>query len=259
MEFSRASTHAPKAAHTIEADWNKTRSQIRSLTKQLPADEAKELGDVLDKSKAKRFDRKSRQRRLRFKWESLPPEVQNMIFRFAMTTPEIIKARVVDPCRPGRREWQRYSLSGQVLRLNKTIYEQTLPILLGENTFLFNYQFHYILGLGSKAPRQRGALIRKIVTGPQLQPRMAKDLKKLTHLEEITILSTSSLALQDEGLEESICVEKYEEVNPALMGKVEESSEPTVHFVHQFRPSVSITLTQPFLKAHTDSSRALTK
>lgn len=247
MEFSRASTHAPKAAHTIEADRNKTRSQIRTLIRQLPGDEAKELADVLDKSQAKRFGRKSRQRRLRFKWDSLPPEVQNMIFRFAMTTPEIIKARVLDPCRPDRREWHHYSLSGQILRLSKTIYQQTLPILLGENTFLFNYQFHYILGIGSKAPRQRGALIRKIITGPQLQPRMAKDLKKLKHLEEITILSSSALSLQDEGLEENICVEKYEEVHSALMEKVEESSEPTVHFVHQFRTSVGSTLTQLLL------------
>lgn len=99
MEFSLASSSVPQPAHRIEADQISVRRQIRELIKRLPADEVDEHVAVLDKAKAKLEAEKLCQGRLRFNSDSLPPEAQNMIFRFAMTTPEIIRPQVSDPCR----------------------------------------------------------------------------------------------------------------------------------------------------------------
>lgn len=257
MEFSEASSSVPQPAHRIEGDQISIRRQIRELIRRLPTDEANEHVIVLDKTEVKLQAEKLRQDQLRFNWDTLPPEIQNMIFRFAMTTPEVIVPEVSDPCRERYRMWRQYNLSGQILRLNKTIYEQTLPILLGENTFHFNYQFHYVLGMGRKAPQKRGALVRRIVSNEHLRLRMSKDLEKLTNLEEITIISSSGLIPQEKHLEEKRGFQWFKNyVHEDLKLKVEDSPETTVHFVHKFYPLVSGALAQPCVQAKTDSSSA---
>ena len=105
-EFSAASYTSPKAARNIEADQISARKRIRKLIQQLPADETAEHAADLDKASLKLKTEKSRQRRLRFDWHSLPPDIQNMIFRYAMTTPEIIVPEVREPRRVDVRTWR---------------------------------------------------------------------------------------------------------------------------------------------------------
>lgn len=97
MQFSQTSTSPPQTPRRIAAQQSSIRKSIRKLIQRLPDDEFMEHAAVLEKAKLKLKAEKARERRLRFDWDSLPGEIQNMIFRYAMTTPEIIVPDVSDP------------------------------------------------------------------------------------------------------------------------------------------------------------------
>lgn len=168
-----------------------------------------------------------------FPFDKLSGEIQNMILRELLVTPQLIKPSVIRS-RYGRREWHKYDLGASILNVNKTMHEAALPILLGENTFVLNNDFNYVLGKGTKRSNLRGALVRKIIVPSKLKPRMRLNLKKLTNLTEVTIVDHEEASLSQNDMKdqwESKARARFTHVDGALKTKIAESPSTTFNFV----------------------------
>lgn len=83
-----------------------------------------------------------------FVWDKLPGEVKNQIYKLLLVSDEPINPYVCNPGVPSKRWFQKHGLQGQVLRLSKTIYQEALPILLSDNTFVLTNSLDKYLGFG---------------------------------------------------------------------------------------------------------------
>lgn len=94
--------------------------------------------------------------------------------------------------------------------------------------------------MGRTAPAKRAALVRKIISPLHLGQRMAKDLKKLTNVEEVTILPRNATRwLEEAPPEEDKAASELERLDVALKDKIKDSPQCTFHFVHEIDGRVS--------------------
>jgi hypothetical protein len=181
-------------------------AEISALTKKLPDDQTKIIiNNAIDMLRANlRSDLESHATSL-FDWDKLPGEVKNDIYRRLLVADEPIRPLVFNHTPRADREWSWHHVEGQVLVLNKTIYEEALPILLGDNTFILNADFarYFPKGYGldqivAQLPNgnaigtdfpDRATMVRRLVINiskPIPAPQMTA-LRRLKGLEELII------------------------------------------------------------------------
>lgn len=233
MEFPETIRQGPLAPHKIAAQQQDIRDHIRQEVKGLPPNEAAMFRALLDRSENAIKIKKNIEAEQVFPWDKLSGEIQNMILRELLVTPQLIEPSIERP-RHAPREWHKYDLGSSVLTVNNAMHEAALPILLGENTFVLNNDFNYILGKGTKRSKLRGALIRKIIVSSKMKPRMRSNLKKLTNLKEVTIVDKNRSTIYQshtKSTREAKIKEGFNDVDEAVKAKIANSPKTTFNFV----------------------------
>lgn len=199
---------------------------IGGLTSKLPSKEGKIINDAIDLVRARLKSDLEAQAKSLFVWDNLPGEVKNTIYKLLLVSDAPIEPFVRYPTSRTKREWRKHSLSGQVLRLSKTVYREALPILLGDNTFVLDKSFDKYLGYGldqtveqlSKGagtpPPARAAMVRKLVVDNRddLSVSQMTTLRRLTGLEELLFVHRPSrdhqLSQIDTEFWDEVCARK---------------------------------------------------
>lgn len=184
------------------ADVQATCASISTLIIKLPNEEAKIINDALASVRAKMTSELESYVPSLFVWDNLPGEVKNAVYRSLLVSDKPIKACVSNPLVAAKRSWKSHSLHGHVLRLSKTIYQEALPILLGDNTFELNSSLDPYLGFGlnrslaeltngvGTTPQDRATMVRKLVVEAREMPEtFMRCLRRLKNLQELTFVA----------------------------------------------------------------------
>lgn len=223
---------------------------ISALTSKLPSKEGKIINDAIDLVRARLKSDLEAQAKSLFVWDKLPGEVKNTIYKLLLVSDEPIEPFVRYPTSRTKREWYKHSLSGQVLRLSKTVYQEALPILLGDNTFVLNKSFDKYLGYGldqtvealsngvGTAPSARAAMVRMLIIDDQsvVSASQMTTLRRLTGLEELLFIHRPSgnqpLSRIDTDSWEEVCGRKPRAiVDPRLALHADRTPGLTCHFI----------------------------
>ena len=178
--------------------------QISNLVSRLPKDQAKAIAAALEAARRNiKNDLESHATPL-LDWDILPGEIKNTIYKLLVVGDEVIEARVFHSQTPEKRSFKKYNLEGQVLRLNKSIYIECLPLMLAENVFEISPALLKYAGYGldksvdeladgvGTAPPERAAMIRRgLIALPQsLTASHILTLRRLRGLQDLFIVDT---------------------------------------------------------------------
>lgn len=175
-------------------------AEIIALTKKLPDDQAKTIiNGALDTLRANiKSDLESHVSSL-FIWDNLPGEVKNEIYKRLLISDQPIRPAVLHRGSRANRVRSSHSIQGQLLVLSKEIYEETLPILLGDNTFFLNADLLRYLGFGLDRTMtqlsngvgitalDRAIMVRRIVVSTSTSITQMGTLTRFKALEELII------------------------------------------------------------------------
>lgn len=114
-----------------------------------------------------------------FVWDKLPGEIKNEIYKLLLVADVPIRPYNGTRSHSKRQiAYRKQRIHGKILWLSKRIYQEALPILLGDKIFVLNAALGTYLGFRSKpywrrtqyehhfgpSPPDRAAMIRKVVT-----------------------------------------------------------------------------------------------
>lgn len=129
-----------------------------------------------------------------FHWDQLPGECRNKIYRYLMRSQRPLKLQHLGSL-PSSSWGKPFQLSAQFLRCSASIYNEALPILLGENAFTLWNNLSEIIGKGATR-RKREPLIRRLVIETTQVERVInkirmKELGALKNLKKVEFESRS--------------------------------------------------------------------
>ncbi|ETN39917.1 uncharacterized protein HMPREF1541_06144 [Cyphellophora europaea CBS 101466] len=174
--------------HEVAAKAQLARDSIRQLLQDLPTSEASDHNLLLQRTEVAIELRKAASYTKSIEWHTIPAELKNIIYRHLMTQEQPISPNVRHPRDPEKRQVHKYDLGANLLCSSKEIFEEALPILLGENTFEINSYLVTYLGLGTKTRHKREKLVRKIICDGLRKRNELSLVKRLTSLQEVTIM-----------------------------------------------------------------------
>lgn len=167
-------------------------NSISILAGQLPQEQAKTINEAIDIVSATIMPELETPTTSAFVWDKLPGEVKNKIYKLLL-----VSDKPIDPLlRSGSR--RKHYVQGQVLRLNKSIYKEALPVLLGDNIFILNSDLGKYLGYSTTeplkplshgvgtSPPDRGAMVQKLaITSNRMTGLQKTNLNRLNGVREL--------------------------------------------------------------------------
>ena len=188
--------------HQIAARQRRARDQMRKLLLDLPHEEAAAHASLITASEAAIEARRAEELKHTIVWDKVPPEVKNMIYKYLMTQESPIVPDIKHPHAP-YPDIRKFDLGGNFLRCNKAIYKESVPILLGDNTFELTHYLGAYLGSAAQTRRDREKLVRKVICRPPLNLAARRSLSRLVNLKELTIIAGRRGRLSEVGNDES--------------------------------------------------------